>query len=235
MKRKNLRTSLALAGVMLILSACSKDDAIGNGEVQYQVKPAGFTGTVASTGTNSGLIGIVGASNTLSFTSGSVNVSEIDFEAESKSVEIEYELKKFVTVDLFNLSPILGSINLPEGTYDEVELKLVLKKSTNNTIPVTLKGNYKDASGLNTPVEFYFNEDYEIEVEAEDVVINSNSDYIGLVNLQLNKLLFNIGSNDLSGATRTNGVIVISSTSNANLYNKFKANLNAFGDCDFDD
>ena len=235
MKRKNLRTSLALVGVMLILSACSKDDAIGNGEVKYQVKPAGFTGTVASSGTSSGLIGIVGSSNTLSFTSGSVNVSEIDFEAESKSVEIEYELKKFVNVDLFNLSPILGSINLPEGTYDEVELKLVLKKSTNNVIPVTLKGTYRDANGINTPVEFYFNEDFEIEVEAEDVVINSKSDYIGLVNLQLNKLLFNIGSNDLSGAIRTNGVIVISSTSNANLYNKFKSNLNSFGDCDFDD
>lgn len=237
MKKRNFKiTSIALIlGGAALLSSCSKDDAMGNGEVKYQIKPTGFTGTIASSGINSGLTGIIGSSNTLNFTSGSINVSEIDFEAESETVEIEYELKKFVNVDLFNLSPILGSVNIPEGTYDEVELKLVLKKSTDNTIPLTLKGTYKDANGLSTPVEFYFNEEYEIEVEAEDVVISSNSDYIGLVNLQLNKLLFNIGSNDLSGATKTNGVIVISSNSNVSLYNKFKANLNAFGDCDFDD
>lgn len=236
MIQKNLRAVLSLLfGVTVILSSCSKEEAIGSGELQYQVKPAGFTGTIASTGTSSGLVGVIGSSNTLSFTSGSVNVSEIDFEAESKTVEIEYELKKFLNINLFNLSPILGSVNIPEGTYEEVELKLVLKKSTDSTIPLTLKGTYKDANGLSTPVEFYFNEEYEIEIEAENVLVKSNTDYIGLVNLQLNKLLLNIGSNDLSGATKTNGVIVISSTSNLSLYNKFKLNLNAFGDCDFDD
>jgi hypothetical protein len=235
--QKNIRVALSLLlGITVILSSCSKDEAIGAGNLQYQVKPAGFTGTIASTGTNSGLNAIIGSSNTLSFTSGSVNVSEIDFEAESKTVEIEYELKKFLSIDLFNLSPILGSINIPEGTYEEVELKLVLKKSTvSSTIPLTLKGTYKDANGLSTPVEFYFNEEYEIEIEAENVLVKSNTDYIGLVNLQLNKLLVNIGSNDLSGATKTNGVIVISNTSNLSLYNKFKFNLNDFGDCDFDD
>ena len=234
--QKNFKGALAfLLGVTVILTSCSKDEAIGSGELQYQVKPAGFTGTIASTGTSSGLIGVVGSSNTLSFTSGSVNVSEIDFEAESETIEIEYELKKSLTIDLFNLSPILGSVNIPEGTYEEVELKLVLKKSTDNTIPLTLKGTYKDANGLSTPVEFYFNDEFEIEIEAENVLVQSNTDYIGLINLQLNKLLVNIGSNDISAATKTNGVIVISSSSNLNLYNKFKSNLNAFGDCDFDD
>jgi hypothetical protein len=235
MIKKDLRTGLALLGAFVILASCTKNDTVGSGEVKYQVKPTGFTGTVASSSTASGLIGVIGSSNTLTFTSGSVNVSEIDFEAESKTVEIEYELKKFVNVDLFNLSPILGSVNIPEGTYDEVEIKLVLKKSTDNTIPLTLKGTYKDVNGATTPVEFYFNEEYEIEVEAEDVIIGSNADYIGLINIQLNKLLVNIGANDLSGATKTNGVIIISSTSNTSLYSKFKANLNTFGDCDFDD
>lgn len=236
MKKTNFKLGLAfLLGATVILSSCSKDDAIGNGNINYQVKPTGFTGTIASTGINSGLTGLIGLSNTLTFTSGSVNVSEIDFEAESNTVEIEYELKRFININLLSLSPILGSINIPEGTYDEVELKLVLKKSTDNTIPLTLRGTYRDANGLSTPVEFFFNDEYEIEVEAEDVVISSNADYIGLINLQLNKLLVNIGSNDLSGATKTNGVIVISSSSNTSLYNKFKSNLNAFGDCDFDD
>ena len=74
-----------------------------------------------------------------------------------------------------------------------------------------------------------------MEIEAEDVTINSTTDYIGLVNLQLYKLLSNISTNDLSGATKTNGTIIISSSSNTALYAKFKTNLKAFGDCDFND
>jgi hypothetical protein len=45
----------------------------------------------------------------------------------------------------------------------------------------------------------------------------------------------NVSSADLNDAVKTNGVIVISATSNANLYNKLKANMDVFGDCDFED
>ena len=150
-----------------------------------------------------------------------------------KNVGIEYELKQAVDVDLFNLSPILGSITIPDGTYNEVELKLELKKSTTSNIPLALKGTYTDDSGSKIPVEFYFNEDFEVEVEAEDLVVNGNNDYLGLINIQLNKFMTNVISADLSGAAKTGGVIVISSTSNMDLYTKLKANLKAFADCDF--
>ena len=235
MKINFFKTSLFLFGMGSILTACDKNDAVVGGEVNYQVKPTGYSATVASSSSGSGLVIVVGSSNSLNFTSGSLNINQVDFEAENKTVEIEYELKGISNVDLFNMSSILGSVKIPEGTYDEVELKLVLKKSTDNTIPLTLKGTYKNEAGVSTPVEFYFNEDYEIEVEAEDVVINSDSDYLGLINIQLNKLLLNVASNDLGSATKTNNVVIISSTSNVSLYNKFKANLNAFGDCDFED
>lgn len=236
MKNKTFKViGLAVFSAMAILSSCTKDDAIGSGKINYQVKSTGSTAKIESNGIASGLVGVTGSSNTLSFTSGSLNVSEIDFEAEKENMELEYELKKFMNIDLFNLGPVLGGISVPDGVYKEVELKLVLKKSTDNTVPFSLKGAYKDAGGATTPVEFYFNEDFEMEVEAEDVTISSSNDYIGLINLQLNELLSNISANDLSGANKTNGTIVISSASNVAVYNKFKANLNAFGDCDFKD
>ncbi len=144
-------------------------------------------------------------------------------------------MKNAVNVNLFNLSPILGNVTIPPGTYNEVELKLELKKSTTSTIPLTLKGMYTNGSAINIPVEFYFNEDFEIEVEAENLVVSGTNDYLGLINMQLNKFLTNVSSSDLDGATKTNGTIIISSTSNLNLYNKLKSNLNAFGDCDFED
>ena len=232
---KNLiKFGMAALSSVLILSSCAKDDSSGSGKLSYRVKPSNFTASIASTGSGSGLIVGINTNSSVTFTSGSLYISEIDFEAESKNNEIEYELKQALSVDLFNLSPLLGSITIPDGTYDEVELKLVLKKSTSN-IPLTLKGSYTDGTGAKIPVEFYFNEDFEVEVEAENIVVNGNKDYIGLINIQLNKFMSNVISADLSNATKTGGVIVISSTSNSNLYTKLKANLNAFADCDFDD
>ena len=224
-----------LLGTVLIFSSCSKDKSTGDGKLSYRVKPANFTASVSSTVSGSGLIVGINSNSSLTWTSGNMKVSEIDFEAESKNVEIEYELKQAVDVDLFNLSPILGSITIPDGTYNEVELKLELKKSTTSNIPLALKGTYTDDSGSKIPVEFYFNEDFEVEVEAENLVVNGNKDYIGLINIQLNKFMTNVISADLSSASKTGDVIIISSTSNMNLYAKLKANLNAFADCDFDD
>ncbi len=225
---------MTVLGSILILSSCEKDDASGSGKLSYKVKPANFTGSIGTSGSASGLIVGINSNSSLTWTSGSLFISEIDFEAKSKNNSIEYELKQPVTVDLFNLSPVLGSITIPDGTYDEVELKLELKKSTSNT-PLTLKGTYTDANAAKIPVEFYFNEDFEVEVEAEDLVVKGTNNYLGLINVQLNRFMTNVISTDLSSATKTGGVIVISSTSNMNLYAKLKANLNAFADCDFDD
>lgn len=217
------------------MSSCTKENSTGDGKLSYKVKPANFTASVGPTVAGSGLIVAVNSNSSLTWTSGNVNVSEIDFEAKSKSAKIEYELKQAFNVDLFNLSSVLGSITLPDATYEEVELKLVLKKSATSNIPLTLKGSYTDGSGTKIPVEFYFNEDFEADVEAENIIVSGTNDYLGLINVQLNKFLTNVVSADLSGATKTNGVIVISSTSNMELYAKLKANLNAFADCDFED
>jgi hypothetical protein len=235
MKTQLFSLGTVVMGAIIVLQSCSKDDTTGSGKLSYQVKPANFTASVSSNVTGSGLIVNVNSNSSLTWTSGNANISEIDFEAENKDVEIEHELKNLVNVDLFNLSPVLGSISIPDGTYDEVELKLELKQTTTPAIPLTLKGMYTNASGAKTPVEFYFNENFEIEVEAEDLVVNGASDYLGLINVQLNKFLSNVSTSDLDGANKTNGTIVISMASNPNLYSKLKANLNAFGDCDFED
>lgn len=215
----------------LILSSCSKDQKNG-GKISYRIKPANYTAALAASAPTSGIT--IKTGSAVTWTSGTLNVSEIDFEAEKDDVETEYQLKNHVSVDLFNLSPVLGSISIPDGTYNEVELKIVLKKTGTGNVPLALKGEYTDGSGVKTPVEFSFNEDVEIEVEAENVVVSSN-DYIGMINFQLNKFLANVTTSDLSNSMKTGGKIVISSTSNTELYHKIKANFRLVADCDFDD
>lgn len=166
--KNGIKLGTAILGVVLIMSSCEKNDSTGSGKLSYQVKPANFTASIGATISGSGLPAPINTNSSLTWTSGSLYISEIDFEAESKDREIEYEFKQGVNVDLFNLSPILGSITIPDGTYDEVELGLELKKSSTN-IPLTLKGTYTDGGGAKIPVEFYLNEDFEVEVEAEDL------------------------------------------------------------------
>lgn len=233
MKKILLGFGTVLLGVIL-LPSCSKDDSTGSGKLSYKVKPANFTASVGSTVSGSGLTVGVNSNSSLTWTSGTLNISEIDFEAENDELEIEYELKNQFNVDLLNISPMLGNINIPAGTYEEVELKLELKPSLTN-IPLTLKGTYTNSTGGKIPVEFYFNEEFEIEVEAENVTISGSEDYIALINVELNKFLLNVSSSDLDQAVKTNGSIIISSSLNISLYNKFKSNLNVFGDCDFED
>ena len=136
-------------------------------------------------------------------------------------------------VDLFNLSPVLGSVTIPDGTYNEVELELELKRTLTGAAPLVLIGDYYDVNGMKTPIEFHFNENFEIEVEAENVVVSSQN-YIGMINVQLNKLLTNVSVSDLSKVVITNGKIIVDGTSNTFLYNKMKTNFNFIGDCDFD-
>jgi hypothetical protein len=233
MKNYLLNYGSVLLGSAMVLSSCAKEDSAG-GNVSYQVKPSNLTASVGSAVSGSGLIVTVNSNSSLTWTAGKLNVTEIDFEAENNNVEIEYELKGHYNINLLDISPVLGSITIPDGTYDEVELKLKLEKSSTDDIPLTLKGSYTNSRGNVTPVEFYFNDELEIEVEAEDLLISGSTDYLGLINVKLNKFLTNVSSADLDEAVKTNGTIVISSASNVNLYNKFKANLNIFGDCDFE-
>lgn len=221
-------------GVALMLASCAKDDSTG-AKVSYQVKPSNFTASIGSTVSSSGLVVNVNSNSSLTWTSGSLNISEIDFEAENNNLEIEYELKDQYNINLFNLSPLLGNITIPDGTYDEVELKLKLSKSITPNLPLTLKGSYTNSAGTKVPVEFYFNEEFEMEVKAEDLTVSGNTDYLALINVQLNKFMTNVTSSDLDQAAKSNGAIVISASSNVNLYNTLKANMNVFGDCDFQD
>jgi len=230
--RKNVfTTTMMLFGSAILFSACTKEEDTAN-KVTYQAKPANFSSSVGASVSGSGLAVDAGANSSITWTEGTLNIQEIDFEAKKDGSTIEYEYKQLVNVNLKNAGSSLGSVTIPDGTYNEVELKLELKKSSTSAIPVVLKGTYEDLSGASIPVEFQFNEDVEVKVEAEDLVVEANS-HIAYINMQLNKLLSNISISDMTMASKTNGTIVISSTSNTALYNKLKASLDTFASCDF--
>lgn len=235
MKRSLLSLGSILIGAALIFSSCTKSNSTGSGKISYQVKPTNFTSSIGSSISGSGLTVNVNSASSLTWNSGHITLSEINFEAEQDTSEIEYEFKNVSNVDLFNLSPVLGSINVPKGTYKEVELKVKLDSSGTSTPALSLKGTYIDENSHSIPVEFYFNEDMEMEAKAKDFLVDGTKDYLGLINIQLNKILADVNSSDMNGATQTNGVIIISSSSNVELYNKIKGGIAAWADTEFED
>lgn len=214
--------------IVLIATSCKKENNT-SGVVSYQLKPMNYTAALVGTAKGGTAISSV---NSITWTAGNIIISEIDFEAKKENLKIEYESKKIVNVNLLNLSSTLGDVSIPYGTYEEVELKLDVKKTESGIAPLILTGEYTDGTGVKIPVEFSFNEEIEIKVEAENVIITS-ADYTGMINLQLNKILANVTTSDLSEASKTNGKIIISNTSNSLLYGKIKSNLDFVADCNF--
>jgi len=166
-----------------------------------------------------------------------MTVSKIEFKAEMDdkensgvSFEVEYEWKGPKEIDLFGSNSLIGGIQLMPGIYEEIKFEVESKKEDSDNSPVFhLSGKYKRATGETIPVIISINEDFKIEVETEDVQINTINEYTSLIQLDLSILMTDILQSEFESATVTNGKIVVSSSSNIQLYSKIKENLS---DCD---
>jgi hypothetical protein len=233
MKRKSFRSLAVLFCSLIFLSACSKKENTTDGNIKYKMEPTNLTASVGATVSESGLVVNINTNSSLTWEAGYVTIDALDFEAEKDDQEIEYKLAKPVTVDIFKLAQEFGSIQVPAGTYNEIEFELVLKKQTTGNV-FAVSGKYKDASGKETPVEFNYNEDVSLKLEAENLTVTTSEDYTGLLTLQLNKLVSQVSSSDFDSASKNaSGTIVISSTSNVALFNKIKAGLASFIKAEF--
>jgi hypothetical protein len=200
---------------ILFLNSCKKDN--DQSGVNFNVNSTGRSLTISRLG------GI------LNWTSGFASASEIEFEAENEDREVEYNSTANQRIDLFAPLSSLGFVNIPPGTYEEVEFEIQLTSSP--AIPAfELRGTYNT-----TPIVFMINTPIEIEAEFEDVIIGSGADYTALISFNLSRLTQGITDAALSNATLTGGEIIISATSNINLYNFMLANLRECEEVEFDD
>jgi hypothetical protein len=232
--------SLYILGIVSILSACKKSNnaspSVSDTQMSFALSASSNVSQVASSVNEGGL-----ATNSLSistnaatsanitWTAGTANISGFKLEAKKQGVEIEIKSRNLTNVDLLAITLANISTVIDTGTYREIEIKVLLTKSSTSTIPLTLKGNYTSTTGTVTPIELDFNDDAIIKVEAENITVDGKTDLAALAKLDLTKLIGGAVASALDAATRTNGVIVISSTVNANLYNVIKARVELCG------
>lgn len=217
MKLNKLLLSISIASIALVFLSCKKENANSNPSgINYQMRAISPTSIISRT-----------MSGNFTWTSGYAYATEIKFEAESRNVEVEFKSQIPQRIDLFSGIVNLGNITLPAGTYDEVEFEVTLNSSASNAA-FELNGQFTSGS-TTTPVIFKVLGEMEVETERDNVVITDNNGYKALTTLNLSLLTTGITESMLNNATRTNGTIIISSTSNVNIYNII---LNNLTDCD---
>ncbi len=127
----------------------------------------------------------------------------------------------------------LGVITIPSGSYEEIKFEVEIQPNGNEAA-FQLKGNFTNALGLVTPVTLNVNAMIEIDSKQLNLTIVDGNNLTALTTLNLSSLTTGITESMYNAATRTNGAIEISSTSNADIYNIILDNLKNCGGVEVD-
>jgi hypothetical protein len=210
--------------VMLLFGGCKKsssDDSTASASasaLQFQLKTANPLVVINKPA----------APGTILWTSGTATATEVKLEAKRNGSNIEYKTPGVQQIDLFASVIVgLGSITIPVATYTEVEFKITLNQNGTNAA-MELNGQYTNAVGAVTPVAFSLNSLFILKAEQANVSVTSNSTINALTTLDLSFVSNGITQAMLNSATITNGKIIISASSNINIYNIIINNLQQF-------
>lgn len=189
----------------------------------------------------------------LEFSGGYIIVDELEFEGElngvninksdddddddddddedDNDIEIEFDFENGARFDFG--SDLYSSellIDIPQGLYDEFSIEVDLYDEGNEP-SLVLTGSFDDGAGF-VPVIFQFKEDdFDFEIEEDNVQVDGSNSSIALVQLHPTRWFNNVSDDQLSNATRTEeGVIIISKTANANIYNTVKESMERLSD-----
>ena len=218
---KFLHLVMTCAAVMVLSGSCKKsssDGATADSTMQFQLKAANPLVTVNRLNGNGSIL----------WTSGSATASGVKLEARQDGLERELKSSRIQQIDLFaSVMVNLGDFVIPVGTYTEVEFKIELNQNGSNPA-LELNGQYTSGTGVVTPVVFSLNGLFELKAEQANVVVTGNSSIAALTTLDLSFVSNGITQTILNGASITAGKIVISASSNINIYNIITNNLLEF-------
>ena len=225
------------------ISACKKDTQVNsNSPSNLSFKMQGINRNVALPVTESGLKSASAITASVVWDTARMIVSKVSFEAEMRStltkedsIEIEYSWRGPQTINLFDLSATIGSIMLPAGAYEKISLKVNSEKMDANGHPLFyLSGKYTNAAGTVIPLVISVTDPVSFKTEQKDdsIVSGGATDFTSTIQLYLDQLLLKVDPALLDNAVLTNGTLVISATSNSQLYLLILQNLRKDHHCE---
>lgn len=143
----------------------------------------------------------------------------------SDSSHVNFEWRGPKTVDLFNLTSVIGGVAIDPGTFNNFTIKIESFKSDAGTSPLFyLTGIFTNATDAVKRIKVIINEDFELKIRNLDT-LDLAHDFTNVIKVNLVQLMSTVSQTELDNADLTNGILVISSTSNVTLYNKVKKNF----------
>ena len=212
---------ITITAAMLFFGSCKKSGSDGtatNSTLQFQLKADNPLVTVNKPGGQASIL----------WTSGSAAATQEKLEAKKNENQLEFTSSDLQQIDLFgSLIANMGNIAITAGTYTEVEFKITVNQNGTNPA-LELNGQYTSGTGVVTPVVFSLNSLFVLKAEQANVIVTGNSTTTALTTLDLSMVSTGITQSMLNSAALTNGVTVISTASNSNLYTIITNNLLQF-------
>lgn len=213
MKAKSL---LLLGSLALGMIACSDDEPTPDQTANKSQVNLNFNTVQTSTQVNARTL-----ANTLTFTSGFITIREIQFEAETDTDSVEVNLEQEVKIDFAtgSTTPDISGLAFQPGTYREIEVEIELQDNGDQPA-IVLDGTFTDADGQAHPIRFEFNSGETFEVEKEGLFTFAEKEsVVAQVTFNPNAWFAGVSAEQLSLASKNaEGVIVISSTENTNIF-----------------
>jgi len=241
MKKIHLSTLAIAVLASLTIASCKKDSTSSDAQVLFTMGSDNATAnfvnvanpggpTVLSTAPNATATGTA----SVVWTSAIANISQFKLQAKKDGIPFTITANGISNVDLLSVSPLSIAAAIPNGNYTNVEVHVVLAKSTGAAPPLVLKGTYTTKAGNQVPIEFDFNDNVEIIATAADIKVDGSSNVAANLALHLNKLLADVTTTDVDQTTRstigtaTNGILITSSV-NSTVYAKILADIAGAG------
>lgn len=206
----NKLTYLYLMVGVISIMGCS-DDPAPNAQVSYQFDFVKTQGPIDSRV----------KANTIEFSSGFITVREIVFDGESAtgSVSITHEQVSVIDFATGVSTPDLGTVLIPAGVYTSVNLGIELQDEADDPT-VLLIGTYIDGNDVSVPIRFEFNSGEVFEANAEGpITLVGDQTALAKITYAPATWFSAVTPGMLDNATRdSSGTIVISETSNANIF-----------------
>jgi hypothetical protein len=226
LKRIVLRFAAAVLGLSVALTACKKMNSATiatDPQLAFALQSDSPVVTFGSANPSDGKITATAGKQSVTWTAGTASITRFRLNAKRGGVASEYVSTGLTNVDLFALNQT--AITIPKGDYTEAKATIVFTQTNAAPYPVTLLGVYSTTMGTTVPVEFDMNDSMEIGIALSNIIADGTKNFTSMLAMHLNMFLNTVSPQDIDGATRTNGTILITKTINPALYTKIKANM----------
>jgi hypothetical protein len=180
--------------------------------------------------------GRTAAVNNLVFTSGSITFREVVFDADradtDQSISVTHEQIAVLDFATGVITPAVN-IKVPAGTYNDVYLGIEIQDEGDKP-GIVIEGTYTNSDNVVKPIRFEFNSGEVFEAEADSVVLNENTNVVTRITFDPQYWFATITASQLDNATMTGGRILISATSNVNIFSIVAERLDDRTEADFD-